>query len=68
MMNVWISKISPTIVEAFNDISADKSNEKWTPRELIMWIDSLKYYPKPENESDISNYLIDASRRFFGPK
>ncbi|XP_023246189.1 cytoplasmic dynein 2 heavy chain 1 [Copidosoma floridanum] len=67
-VRAWIGRMSPSIVEAFNEISTDKSTEKWTPRDLLLWTDSLKYYPKPESDSDITSYLIDASRRVFGPK
>lgn len=68
MIKAWITKMSATIVEAFNEITTDKTSVKWTPRDLMMWIDSLKYYPKPENEAQITSYLIDASRRLFRPK
>lgn len=68
VVRAWISKMSPTIVEAFNDIATEKSIVKWTPRDLMTWIDSLKYYPEPDNEANITGYLIDASRRLFRPK
>ncbi|XP_011502016.1 PREDICTED: cytoplasmic dynein 2 heavy chain 1 [Ceratosolen solmsi marchali] len=64
----WIVKMSSIIVEAFNELSTNKDIIKWTLGDLMVWIDSLKYYPKPENESNMTNYLIDSSRRHFKAK
>jgi hypothetical protein len=68
MVRTWITKMSAIIIEAFNEISKDKSDIKWSSRDLMIWIDALKYYPKPENQADITNYLLDASRRLFRAK
>ncbi|XP_058798637.1 cytoplasmic dynein 2 heavy chain 1 [Phymastichus coffea] len=68
VVRAWISKMSPAIVEAFNEITNDMSKVKWTPRDLMTWIDLLKYYPETDTEGNITGYLIDASRRLFRPK
>ncbi|KAJ8675957.1 hypothetical protein QAD02_011743, partial [Eretmocerus hayati] len=68
VIKTWIAKMSPTVMEAFNDISNEKSWTKWTLRDIIVWIDSLKNYPKPEDEIAMTNYLIDASKRYLRPR
>uniref|UniRef100_A0ABD2XKY5 Dynein heavy chain, cytoplasmic n=1 Tax=Trichogramma kaykai TaxID=54128 RepID=A0ABD2XKY5_9HYME len=64
----WISRVSTAVVQAYFEMSSDKSNNKWTTRDVITWIESLKYYPPADREGDLTGYLLDASRRIFRPK
>lgn len=70
IVTAWVSKMTSVIVEAFNEIAENEpsSTSKWTSRDLMAWVDSLKHYPQPEKEHEVTNYLIDASRRLYRPK
>ncbi|XP_076387639.1 dynein cytoplasmic heavy chain beethoven [Megachile rotundata] len=63
----WIAQMVPVMLEAFKSIKSSHGNV-WTPKDLILWADSLKYYPSPENETNITEYLLDAGRRLFNPR
>ncbi|XP_029051229.2 cytoplasmic dynein 2 heavy chain 1 [Osmia bicornis bicornis] len=63
----WIAQMIPVMLEAFKSIRSSHGTA-WTPKDLILWVDSLKYYPSPENETYITEYLLDAGRRLFHPR
>ncbi|XP_017764042.1 PREDICTED: cytoplasmic dynein 2 heavy chain 1 [Eufriesea mexicana] len=66
MIESWISQMAPAMLDAFRSIkSSHGSSVDWTPKDLVLWADSLKYYPSPENESNITDHLLDAGRRLF---
>lgn len=67
MIESWIAQMVPVMLEAFKSIRSSHGTA-WTPKDLISWADSLKYYPSPENETNITEYLLDAGRRLFNPR
>lgn len=65
----WITKMVPVMLDAFRSIkSSHGTSIDWTPKDLILWANSLKYYPSPEDESNITRHLLDAGRRMFHPR
>lgn len=38
-----------------------------TPKQLTQWINSLQYYPSPENENDVTLQLFNAGNHLFCP-
>ena len=64
----WISKMTSNIYEAFQVISSEEYRSNLTMEDLMIWVDSLKYYPEFENESNITRHLIDAAQHLFKPK
>ncbi|XP_017891098.1 cytoplasmic dynein 2 heavy chain 1 isoform X2 [Ceratina calcarata] len=61
----WIGRMVPVMSDAYRSIA---SSPGWTPKDLVLWADSLQYYPTPENESDITRHLLDAGQRLFHPR
>ncbi|XP_031838829.2 dynein cytoplasmic heavy chain beethoven isoform X1 [Nomia melanderi] len=69
LIGSWITQLAPTILEAFRLMETSQGLPiKWTPKDLIQWADSLKCYPVPENETDITSCLFDSGRRLFHPR
>lgn len=69
MIESWITRMVPVMLDAFRSIkSSHGTSIDWTPKDLILWADSLKYYPSPEDESNITRHLLDAGRRMFHPR
>ncbi|CAK9809936.1 Cytoplasmic dynein 2 heavy chain 1 [Anthophora quadrimaculata] len=65
----WITQMIPIMLQAFQSIESSRGSPvDWTPKDLIMWADCLKYYPSPENESNITHHLLDAGQRLFYPR
>ncbi|XP_043507557.1 cytoplasmic dynein 2 heavy chain 1 [Frieseomelitta varia] len=69
MIESWIAQMAPVMLDAFRSIkSSYGSSIDWTPKDLVLWADSLKYYPSPEDESNITRHLLDAGKRLFHPR
>lgn len=69
MIESWITQMVPVMLDAFRSIKSSHGTfVDWTPKDLILWADSLKYYPSPEDESNITRHLLDAGRRMFHPR
>ncbi|XP_051159645.1 cytoplasmic dynein 2 heavy chain 1 [Leptopilina boulardi] len=68
MVESWISRVAPAMVEAFGNIFPEDLSSRWSYKDLALWADSLRYYPLPEDESDITCYLIYSGRQLFRPK
>lgn len=69
MIESWIAQMVSAVLEAFQSMkSSNSSPVDWSPKDLILWADSMKYYPTPENESNITCHLLDAGRRLFHPR
>ncbi|XP_076748967.1 dynein cytoplasmic heavy chain beethoven [Xylocopa sonorina] len=65
----WIARMVPVMLDAFRSMkSSHGSPVDWTPKDLILWADSFKYYPSPADESNITRHLLDAGRRLFHPR
>ncbi|XP_029665147.1 cytoplasmic dynein 2 heavy chain 1 [Formica exsecta] len=65
MAESWIARIKPNILDAFRFASNQKSSLNWTLKDIVSWANRLKYYPTPENEADITRYLLDVGKRLF---
>lgn len=69
LIQSWVVQMVPVMLEAFELMKySHGSTIGWTPKDLVLWIDSLKYYPTPEDESIITRYLLDAGRRLFNSR
>lgn len=69
MIESWIAETVPVMLDAFRSIkSSHGSTTDWTPKDLILWADSLKYYPSPKSESNITRHLLDVGKRLFYPR
>ncbi|XP_076621618.1 dynein cytoplasmic heavy chain beethoven [Colletes latitarsis] len=69
LIESWIAQMTPSMLEAFELMKSSRgSSIEWTPKDLISWADSLKYYPTPEDEADITRHLLDAGQRLFHPR
>ncbi|XP_050496495.1 cytoplasmic dynein 2 heavy chain 1 [Bombus huntii] len=69
MIESWIAETVPVMLDAFRSIkSSHGSTTDWTPKDLILWADSLKYYPSPKGESNITRHLLDVGKRLFYPR
>lgn len=69
MIESWITQMVPVMLDTFRSIKSSHGTfVDWTPKDLILWADSLKYYPSPEDESNITRHLLDAGRRMFHPR
>lgn len=56
----------PSILDAFRfACSSQESSITWTLKDIVSWATRLKYYPIPENEADITCYLLDVGHRLF---
>ena len=61
--------MAQTIFETVSSITSSRdSTFNWNPKDLALWANSLKYYPQPENERDMTRHLWDAGRRLFYPR
>lgn len=65
MAESWIARIKPNILDAFRFASTQKSSLNWTLKDIVSWASRLKCYPTPENEADITRYLLDVGKRLF---
>ncbi|XP_024946848.1 cytoplasmic dynein 2 heavy chain 1 isoform X2 [Cephus cinctus] len=66
MVESWISRLAPAMLEAFQSVlTSQELITSWTPGDLALWADALKFYPVPEDESEITEYLLDTGRRLF---
>lgn len=65
MMESWIAQMMPNILDAFVFAHSSQSSLTWTLKDLISWAICLRYYPMPENEADITRYLLDIGHRLF---
>lgn len=54
----FISRMSTAMI----DVSSSAS-----PKQLTQWINSLEYYPSPENENDVTLQLFNAGNHLFCP-
>ncbi|XP_032668403.1 cytoplasmic dynein 2 heavy chain 1 [Odontomachus brunneus] len=62
----WIARMMPNMLDAFRfACSSQESSMIWTLKDIVSWATRLKYYPTPENETDISRHLLDIGRRLF---
>ena len=69
MIESWISRIAPAMVEAFEIICPpEEPSSTWSSKDLALWADSMKYYPAAENEADVTRYLIYTGRQLFTPR
>ncbi|KZC10148.1 Cytoplasmic dynein 2 heavy chain 1 [Dufourea novaeangliae] len=69
LIESWIAQMVPAMLEAFELMETSRGLPvKWSPKDLILWADSLTYYPVPENEGNITRCLLDAGRRLFHPR
>lgn len=64
----WVTRMASIIFEAYRALTTEEDRVKFSLTELMMWIESLKYYPKSDNEGHQTNYLTDASKRLFKSK
>ncbi|XP_020293197.1 cytoplasmic dynein 2 heavy chain 1 [Pseudomyrmex gracilis] len=66
MAESWIVRMKPNILDAFRfAYSAQESSFVWSLKDFVFWTMGLKYYPTPENEADITRYLLDIGQRLF---
>ncbi|XP_043268031.1 cytoplasmic dynein 2 heavy chain 1 [Venturia canescens] len=65
----WISSVAGTMTETLTTItSARDSSFTWSPKDLALWADSLKYYPAVDDVLELTRYLWDAGTRLFFPR
>lgn len=66
MAEAWISRMKANILDAFRfACSAQETSLTWTLKDLVSWARRLKYYPIPENETDITCHFLDIGQRLF---
>ncbi|KAG7200020.1 hypothetical protein KM043_004787 [Ampulex compressa] len=66
LIESWITKMMPAISEAIRSMEClQESSATYSAKDVTLWADSLKYYPIPENEADITRYLLDSGQRLF---
>lgn len=67
MAEAWISRIKPNILDAFRFACSTQESTSltWTLKDLVSWARRLKYYPVPENETDITRHFLDIGQRLF---
>ncbi|KMQ91499.1 cytoplasmic dynein 2 heavy chain 1-like protein [Lasius niger] len=65
MAESWITRMKPNILDSFRFASTQESSLNWTLKDIVSWARRLKYYPTPENEADITRYLLDIGQRLF---
>nr|XP_012219219.1 PREDICTED: cytoplasmic dynein 2 heavy chain 1 [Linepithema humile] len=69
MAEAWISRMKPNILDAFRfACSAQETSLTWTLKDMVSWASRLKYYPIPENETDITRHFLDIGQRLFRPR
>lgn len=68
MVESWISRVAPAMVEAFGSIFTEELSSRWSYKDLALWSDSMEYYSSAEDESDLTCHLIYSGRQLFRPK
>lgn len=63
LMESWVPKIVPGLVEAFKVIC--NSSHLVSLKDLVFWCRSLKYYSGFENSASVTSCLIHAGRQLF---
>lgn len=62
----WIARMMSSMLDAFRfACSSQESSMPWTLKDIVSWATRLKYYPTPENETDISRHLLNIGHRLF---
>ncbi|XP_023289902.1 cytoplasmic dynein 2 heavy chain 1 [Orussus abietinus] len=61
----WISRMSPAIVDVFQTLSPSPDSTSWTPKDVVLWSDSMRFYPDPEGDAALTRHLLDAGHRLL---
>ncbi|XP_011311295.1 cytoplasmic dynein 2 heavy chain 1 [Fopius arisanus] len=62
----WISTLATAMYGSLSGVP--KESFSWTSRDLTLWTNTLKFYPPPEQNTEIIQYLLESGKRLFHPK